>query len=158
MKNFEKDLIIKFSLILAFSIAMGYLETTVAYYQRIILNIPVDYDLKEVPYFTPTHLLIEQVREATTIIMLFAFALLIGKTIKEKFAIFFLTFGIWDIFYYIFYYILLRWPPSLLTLDLLFLIPVPWVAAVWVPVSTSIFLIVFSSVVIFVESKKYSQK
>ena len=31
----------------------------------------------------------------------------------------------------------LRWPPTLTTMDVLFLIPVPWLAPVWVPLGIS---------------------
>jgi hypothetical protein len=40
------------------------------------------------------------------------------------------------------------WPPSLLTDDILFLIPVPWISQVWYPVavsSLSVLAVVFAS-------------
>ena len=46
-------------------------------------------------------------------------------------------FGIWDITFYAFLKLLLDWPASLFTWDILFLIPVPWVGPVVAPVLVS---------------------
>jgi hypothetical protein len=56
---------------------------------------------------------------------------------------FLVVFGVWDIAYYIALYALLRWPPSVATLDLLFLIPPGpwWIQPVWVPVAISCVMI-----------------
>ena len=65
-------------------------------------------------------------------------------TKKERYkqlAIFLWTFAVWDIFYYVWLWILIRWPSSLTTLDVLFLVPVPWLAQVWFPILVSIFTI-----------------
>ena len=48
-----------------------------------------------------------------------------------------MTFAFWDLFYYGSLYILIKWPPTLKTIDVLFLIPVPWIAPVWFPVGIS---------------------
>ena len=50
----------------------------------------------------------------------------------------------WDIFYYVWLWIFLGWPPSLLTWDVLFLIPVPWIGPVLAPIIVSVALIVGS--------------
>jgi hypothetical protein len=76
-------------------------------------------------------------REAATIVMLVVIAYLVGSTWPER-AIFFLwTFAFWDLFYYVSLYILIKWPPTLTTIDVLFLIPKPWIAPVWFPVAVS---------------------
>ena len=49
-----------------------------------------------------------------------------------------IVFGIWDIFYYVFLWFILGWPESLLTWDILFLIPYPWVGPVLAPVLVSL--------------------
>ena len=59
-----------------------------------------------------------------------------GRTAVGKFAFFLFLFGVWDIFYYIWLKVFLHWPASLLTWDVLFLIPVPWVAR-YTPLSVS---------------------
>ena len=90
----------------------------------------------------------EQTREFATIVMLVGVACLFGRNLREKLAGFLISFGIWDIFYYVFLYVWLRWPPGLLTWDVLFLIPLPWVAPVFVPVLISCIMIVWGSVML----------
>jgi hypothetical protein len=87
--------------------------------------------------FPVRYLYIEMTREAATIIMLVVIAWLTGNDWTEK-AIFFLwTFAFWDLFYYLSLYILIKWPPKLTTIDVLFLIPKPWIAPVWFPIGVS---------------------
>jgi hypothetical protein len=76
-------------------------------------------------------------REAATIIMLLVIAFLVGDTWLEKGILFLWTFAFWDLFYYISLYLLIKWPPTLKTIDVLFLIPKPWIAPVWFPVGVS---------------------
>lgn len=80
---------------------------------------------------------IEVFREAATMIMLGSVALLAGARAKERWGSFLWTFAAWDITYYIGLWATLRWPSSLKNYDVLFLIPVPWVAQVWFPVLVS---------------------
>ena len=51
------------------------------------------------------------------------------------------AFAFWDIFYYVWLYALLRWPSGPTTIDVLFLIPRPWIAPVFVPVVASLLVI-----------------
>jgi hypothetical protein len=60
---------------------------------------------------------------------------------RKKLGAFLLVFGIWDIFYYVFLKVLLDWPSSLLTMDVLFLIPAPWISPVLVPVCISVVMV-----------------
>ncbi|MBI2430483.1 MAG: hypothetical protein HYV39_00470 [Candidatus Levybacteria bacterium] len=84
---------------------------------------------------------VEMIREAATLIMLASVAALVGKKIKEQIAYFFLAFGVWDIFYYIFLRLTIGWPVSFSDIDIFFLLPVPWVGPVFVPVVISSILI-----------------
>jgi hypothetical protein len=52
-------------------------------------------------------------------------------------AAFAIAFGAWDIAFYACLKLLLNWPASLVTWDILFLIPVPWVGPVVAPVIVS---------------------
>ena len=81
---------------------------------------------------------IELVREAATLIILAAVACAVAIRIPERWALFLWTFALWDIFYYVGLWLIVRWPPSVLTQDILFLIPVPWVSQVWFPVLVSL--------------------
>jgi len=76
-------------------------------------------------------------REAATIIMLVVIAYLSGNSWVEKGIFFLWTFAFWDLFYYLSLYILIKWPPTLKTIDVLFLIPKPWIAPVWFPIGVS---------------------
>ncbi len=73
-------------------------------------------------------------RELATLVMLAAVGLAIARNVREWLAAFMIAFGVWDIFFYVFLKILIDWPPSLWTWDILFLLPVPWVGPVIAPV------------------------
>jgi hypothetical protein len=80
-------------------------------------------------------------RECATLIVLCAVSLLAVTRGKERWALFLWMFAFWDIFYYAALRLVIRWPPSLLTDDVLFLIPTPWIAPVWFPALVSLLAI-----------------
>ena len=80
-------------------------------------------------------------REAATIVMLAAFALAVSRNGRQWAAAFAIVFGIWDAVFYLALKLLLGWPASLLTWDILFLIPLPWVGPVIAPVLVSLAMI-----------------
>ena len=84
--------------------------------------------------------------------MLAAAGLAIGRSFREWLAGFMIAFGVWDIFYYVFLKLLLGWPASLWTWDILFLLPVPWVGPVIAPVLVSLSMIAAGVVVLWRES------
>ena len=86
----------------------------------------------------------ERIREGATLVILASVATLAGKTLKEKASYFFLSFGIWDIFYYVFLRLTIGWPKSFSDLDVFFLLPTPWVGSVLVPLAISSVLIILS--------------
>lgn len=119
----------------AYAVAMAMLEAAVVVYLR-ELYYPSGFFIQSAEDLAilPAHILsVELWREAATIIMLAAISFLSFNKIKERFLAFIFTFSIWDLFYYFFLYLILRWPPALATLDVYFLIPWPWVGPVWVP-------------------------
>jgi hypothetical protein len=75
----------------------------------------------------------EYVREAATLLLLAAIALAVGRNVRQGLAAFVFVFGVWDLSYYAFLKAYLDWPSSLFTWDILFLLPVPWVAPVLAP-------------------------
>jgi hypothetical protein len=149
MNNLSK----KICMIFLFSVAMAMLEAAVVIYLRII--------------FFPSHFHIqssgvpsvimgtELSRELATIIMLSCIGYFVGHNKTSRFAWFLIAFAIWDIFYYIFLYLFLGWPSSILGWDILFLIPVPWYGPVLSPVLVSISLIMFGSVILYAQSKTF---
>jgi hypothetical protein len=80
-------------------------------------------------------------REVATLVMLCAVSLLAVTRGKERWALFLWMFAFWDIFYYAGLWLIIRWPSSLLTQDVLFLIPTPWIAPVWFPILVSLLAI-----------------
>jgi hypothetical protein len=133
----------KLSLLALFGIAMAHFEGVVVVYLRKALGLIDSESNKEsVDKFPKRYLHIEMSREAATIIMLVVIAFLVGTTWIEKGVFFLWTFAFWDLFYYLSLYILIKWPPSLTTIDVLFLIPKPWIAPVWFPVGVSSLTIV----------------
>jgi hypothetical protein len=122
-----------------FAVAMGFLEAAVVVYLRLQLY-PDGFSFPLVQM--PQNILITEIaREVATIIMLSAIAWIAGHDRLSRFCYFAVAFGIWDIFYYVFLKILLNWPASLFTDDILFLIPLPWVGPVLAPVLVSLCLI-----------------
>ncbi len=131
-------MLIKLSLLAIFGIAMAHFEGVVVVYLRKALEMLDSESNKEsVNKFPKRFLYIEMTREAATIVMLVAIALLTGETWLEKGIFFLWTFAFWDLFYYLSLYILIKWPPTFKTIDVLFLIPVPWIAPVWFPIGVS---------------------
>ena len=124
--------------VIAFGVSMGYFEAAVVVYLR-ALFCPND---KLFPIATAVVSgrigLVEIGREAFSLLMLLSVAAAAGRGIKSGFAYFLLLFGVWDIFYYVFLKLTIGWPESLMTWDLLFLIPVPWVGPVISPVIVAV--------------------
>ncbi len=130
-----------------FSIAMGYLESSVVVYLR-QLYYPDGFQFPLNPMGRDI-ITVEIWREAATILMLLGMAMLAGKNAVQRFAIFLFSFAVWDIFYYVFLYVLLGWPPSLMTWDVLFLIPIPWLGPVWSVLLIAILMVFHSCLMIF---------
>lgn len=129
---------LKLLLLAVFGIAMAHLEGVVVVYLRKSLGmLDAESTREPVQKLESKWIRIEMTREAATIVMLIVIAWLAGTTWVERGVFFLWTFAFWDLFYYVSLYILIKWPPSLRTIDVLFLIPVPWIAPVWFPVAVS---------------------
>lgn len=89
----------------------------------------------------------ELLRELATLLIMWATAMLSYVNLQSRLAAFLVIFGTWDIFYYLFLKVLLDWPESLVTWDILFLLPAPWAGPVWAPVMVS-FGIIYAGVAI----------
>jgi hypothetical protein len=140
-------MLLTLTLLAIFGIAMAHLEGVVVVYLRKALGIPDTASNKEsIGKFPDRYLKIEMTREAATIVMLVVIAWLTGGSWLEKVIFFLWTFAFWDLFYYLSLYILIKWPPTLKTIDVLFLIPVPWIAPVWFPIGVSLLTIIVIAV------------
>lgn len=154
-----------------FSAAFGYVEAAVVAYLRSIYNpVRVHFyggssgdvfpliSLHQLQALGPEHILrlkTELGRELATIIMLAGAALIAARKPREWLAAFLISFGIWDITFYLFLRLLLQWPASLFTWDILFLIPVPWTGPVIAPVLVSLSMIASGLVVLW---REYNHK
>jgi len=164
MKPVRRDAAYLLTTLAVFALAMGWLEGVLALYLRKLIGLEGSLDMLdprtqellfkkfavmtaagEGGHLSPQFLFIEQTREAVTIIMLAAVAFLCAREWRRRLAFFLFTFGIWDIAYYGTLWALLRWPPSWGTLDLLFLIPGPWIAQAWIPMAISLCFIAWGS-------------
>ena len=122
-----------------FSIAMAYLESAIVVYLRRLYGIE---DLMlQVPPFDAQIAAIEVGRELATLVMLLSIGWIAGHRLAAKLGYAVITFGLWDIFYYVWLRIFIRWPQSLLDPDLLFLVPLPWWGPVLAPVLVSLLMI-----------------
>jgi hypothetical protein len=129
----------------AFGIAFGYLEAAVVVYLREIYY-PEGFGF---PLALPdTRLLVVELgRELATLIMLWAVARFAGRNGWDRFGAFCSLFGIWDVVFYAVLWFVLRWPESLLTWDVLFLIPMVWTGPVLTPLLVAVSLIAAGALV-----------
>jgi hypothetical protein len=141
-----------------FALAFGFVEAAVAVYLSAAAGLLPGYtgtlsevqrlanstqpEMLPISQFPQSLLTVEVLREAATIVMLISFALLAASKARERCAVFLWTFAWWDVSYYAGLWGTVRWPSSLHDLDVLFLIPVPWVAQVWFPLLVSVLTLV----------------
>jgi len=129
--------------IACYAVAMAAVESAVVVYLRALHS--GDAPVSVLQYALPERLLLIEVgREVATLVMIVAVAALVARTVRDAFLYFALVFGVWDIFYYIWLWVFIGWPPSLFTWDILFLIPVPWLGPVIAPVIVSLCLVALS--------------
>lgn len=134
-----------------FAVAMGFLESAVVVYIRAIYYPEgFAFPLKEM---SPLLAVTELFREVATMVMLVSVAAISAKRFAVAVAWFIYAFAVWDIFYYVFLYVLLGWPPSLFTWDILFLLPVMWVGPLLAPVLNSITMILLAAVIVTASEK-----
>jgi len=142
--------------LITFSMAMGFLEAAVVVYLR-LLYYPTGFQFPLVPLDERMGL-VEIFREAATIVMLIGVAALAGNNFPQRLAFFLLAFATWDLFYYVFLKVVLGWPSSWLTWDILFLIPAPLVGPVLSAVFACITMIVFASIILVHEFRGESKR
>jgi hypothetical protein len=86
----------------------------------------------------PDGLLIEQWREAATLVMIAAVAFTGRPGAREGIARALWVFGLWDVSYYAWLRALTSFPAGFSDLDVVFLIPRAWILPVWVPILGSL--------------------
>lgn len=129
-----------------FAVAMAFLESAVVVYLR-ALAYPDGFAFPLKP-LDERLVGTELVREAATLVMLLAPGALLSRKRMGRFAWFCWSFAVWDLFYYAFLKMLLGWPESLFTWDVLFLLPTVWVGPVLAPCMVSLGLLMLAVVVL----------
>jgi hypothetical protein len=113
-----------------FSLAFAYEEASIVLYLRRIAFPP-----------GPSNVFyLECGREASTLVILLVVAWLCGRTGTMRLRAFLLAFGLWDVGYYTWLYVL-SGSPTLTSTDVLFLLPVPWLAPVWSALAFALVLV-----------------
>ncbi|MCE2963227.1 MAG: hypothetical protein ACK5UE_08300 [Chitinophagales bacterium] len=137
--------------LIIFFISMALLESAVVVYLR-ELYYPNGFMFPLSP-MKSVIILTELARELATIIMLWTMGYIAGRNFSTRFAWFIIGFGIWDIFYYVFLYIFIQWPATLVDWDILFLIPLPWYGPVIAPCLISVLMIIFGGLILYFNQK-----
>ncbi len=135
-----------------YAVAMGYLESAlVIYIREMIFGNPIQ--VFPLRLLEPRFAVLEVIREVATIVMLGTASYLAGKDRLERWMMFIYSFALWDIVYYVVLEIAVGWPASLLTMDVLFLIPVVWIGPVLAPILISILLMITSVCILSMRRK-----
>ena len=140
------------ALVVILAIAFGYIEAAVVVYLRQIFH-PAGFRFPLVSFpltaESRSMVLVEVGREVATIVLIFCAAYLSGHNRRQRLAYFLTIFAVWDIFYYVWLWIILGWPSSIMDWDVLFLIPLPWAGPVLAPVLVSLIMLILADMIIY---------
>lgn len=144
--------------VVIFAVAFAWVESAVVVYLREIyfdggFSFPLIIRWEGGKHVIDPLVRIEFGREIATIVILISVGWMAGKNRFQRFCYFMIAFGLWDIFYYIWLYVMVGWPESLMTWDLLFYVPLPWVGPVITPVLIAVAMTAAGSAVIYYEAK-----
>lgn len=134
----------RWAIVALYAMAMAWVESAVVFYLRTLSEHldPAQTDvLPPVPGLAAT----EVVREAATLLMLWAVGMLAGRTWRSRWGYAAIAFGVWDIFYYVFLLVITGWPTGLRDWDVLFLLPLPWWGPVISPVLIATLMIIWGT-------------
>jgi len=138
--------------IILFAIAMAYIESAIVVYLRDLYGI-VNL-LEDTPTKPDKLTFIEIGRELATLVMLFSIGLITGKKLQDRIGNFLIAFGIWDIFYYLWLFVFIGWPTTIMEWDILFLIPLPWWGPVLAPVLIAISMTFWGCIMVLKSEKE----
>jgi hypothetical protein len=146
--------------VVVFAVAFAWVESAVVVYLRKIFfdgvfRFPLLVTWEDGKHIVDPLVRIEFGREIATVIMLAAVSRVAGKNGIQRFGFFMIAFGIWDIFYYLWLYVMVGWPRSLMTWDLLFYVPLPWVGPVVAPLAVALAMASGGSLMVYYEEKGY---
>jgi hypothetical protein len=135
----------RWAIVVAFAVAMAWVEAASVYYIRALVDRIEPYQANPLPIDDALGY-VELWREASTLVMIGTLGMLAGRTWRHRAGYAALTFGTWDIFYYVFLRVMSGWPRTLLDWDILFLLPLPWWGPVIAPVSIALLMIVWGTI------------
>lgn len=79
----------------------------------------------------------EQIRQIAMLTLVGAAVYMIGKKWSERASLMLFVVGLWGVLYYAFLYAILKWPTSLLSKDVISLVPMPVIVPVYMPLLLS---------------------
>lgn len=144
----RRDAVVRLVWWTVYALAFGLTEAVLVVYVRKLLGIAPGDDYadwfrqRNVPLSSATFtqefsgrglLRVEQAREIATLVLLAGAGMAAGRSWREKWAIFWWTFAVWDISYYGYLLLLIGFPRSLSAVDVYFLVPITWYGPVWFP-------------------------
>lgn len=133
------------------AVSMAFVESAVVIYLRELFY-PAGFNFPMVSM--PRRIAVTEIlREIATVIMLLSMGYLAGKNAKQRFAWFIYSFAVWDLFYYLFLKLVLQWPSSWFTWDILFLVPVVWSGPVLAPVIVSVTMILLAFTILYIDQR-----
>ena len=136
----------RWAMVVVFAVAMAWVESAAVMYLRTLVGRIEPYQADPLPVSVGLSQA-ELIREAATLVMLFAVGWLAGRTWRSRLGYSLVAFGVWDILYYVFLAMIGSWPRSIMDWDVLLLIPLPWWGPVIAPVAIAAMMIVGGTLV-----------
>ncbi|NVM20996.1 MAG: hypothetical protein HWN68_04375 [Desulfobacterales bacterium] len=157
-ERLRREVLWRWIWVVTFAIAFAWVESSVVVYLREIyyegsFYFPLIVEWQDGKLAVDHLMHIEFGREIATVLMLVAVGCAAGKNALQKFCFLMIAFGLWDIFYYVWLWVMAGWPESLMTWDLLFFVPLPWVGPVITPVLIALTMTAAGSLIIYYEEK-----
>jgi len=157
----QRDALRRWIWVAVWAVAFAWVESAVVVYLRKIyfdggFSFPLTITWQDGRHVVDPLVRIEFGREIATILMLVAGGCLAGRNPFQKFCYFMIAFGLWDIFYYVWLYVMVCWPPGLMAWDLLFYVPLPWVGPVITPILIAAAMVAAGSIIIYYQEKGYT--
>ncbi len=139
-----------------FALAFGFVEAASVVYLRATTAETMGAGVQFPLTVVSSHLVsVEIIREACTMLMIGAIAWAVGRRRRDAIGAFLFVFGIWDLAYYAALRLAIGWPNGLSTWDVLFLIPLPWVAPIWAPASVAVVFAAAGSYLFWTSSRPH---